>query len=125
MREKHWCAVISGCERSHNYANEFTVIDSYAWCDYSNCVSAFAIGERGSDGLPGIPGQKGEPGQRGFDGLPGEKGDSGPGGMPGLNGRDGQKGDKGSPGLNGMPGKWRLRFLFLTSPKPLSDARYY
>lgn len=43
-------------------------------------------GERGQDGLPGIPGGKGDIGPRGNDGLPGL---SGPKGDTGPHGRDG------------------------------------
>ena len=71
--------------------------------------SSTHTGERGPDGIPGLPGQKGDPGPAGFDGLPGPKGDVGPGGMPGLDGRDGQKGEKGNRGGDGLPGKLARR----------------
>lgn len=66
------------------------------------------LGEKGEQGIQGVPGEKGDPGAtgpQGEQGIPGEKGDpgeQGPQGEKGATGATGPQGEKGTTGPQGV-----------------------
>lgn len=66
------------------------------------------LGEKGEQGIQGVPGEKGDPGAtgpQGEQGIPGEKGDPGEQGPQGVKGDTGATGPQGPQGVKGADGK--------------------
>ena len=91
--------------------------DAVVWMSQKVAASATAgawgapiriLGEKGEQGIQGVPGEKGDPGAtgpQGEQGIPGEKGDPGEQGPQGVKGDTGATGPQGPQGVKGADGK--------------------